>query len=225
MDIKITCRACDRGYPLSMATDTEARPGHCPFCGEVLAFQYSGTFVDTADRVMASAASSSTSSRCSRSSPADSRSTRSRSPGRSRTRRTSRTASSPSPTSRAGRRSRTPPSASADRPRGQGSVRPAGALRGPVEPEREVLIVADGENIVTIAQARAPDVIVIGASLGQMGGFAVCEDSSIHAERARCGSRRSSCCSSARPTRGSRSWSAGRRMAREAGGHRRTRSV
>jgi hypothetical protein len=53
VDIKITCRACERSYPLSMATDTEARPGHCPFCGEVLAFQYSGTFVDTADRVMA----------------------------------------------------------------------------------------------------------------------------------------------------------------------------
>ena len=53
MDIKITCRACDRTFPLGMATDPEGRPGHCPFCGEVLAFQYSGTFVDAADRVMA----------------------------------------------------------------------------------------------------------------------------------------------------------------------------
>jgi hypothetical protein len=53
MDIKITCRACNRTYPLTMATDPESRPGHCPFCGETLAFQYVGTFVDTADRVLA----------------------------------------------------------------------------------------------------------------------------------------------------------------------------
>lgn len=53
MDIKITCRACGRTFPLAMATDPESRPGHCPFCGEVLAFQYAGTLVDTADRVMA----------------------------------------------------------------------------------------------------------------------------------------------------------------------------
>jgi hypothetical protein len=52
VDIKIVCRACERVYPLSMATDPEARPGHCPFCGEVLAFQYSGTFVDTAERLI-----------------------------------------------------------------------------------------------------------------------------------------------------------------------------
>lgn len=52
MDIKITCRACDRTFPLSMATDPESRPGYCPFCGEVLAFQYASTLVDTADRVM-----------------------------------------------------------------------------------------------------------------------------------------------------------------------------
>lgn len=51
LDIKITCRACDRSYPLTMATDSDSRPGHCPFCGEVLAFQYSGTFVDTAERL------------------------------------------------------------------------------------------------------------------------------------------------------------------------------
>ena len=52
MDIKITCRACDRTYPLAMATDPESRPGFCPFCGESLAFQYVGTFVDTAERVI-----------------------------------------------------------------------------------------------------------------------------------------------------------------------------
>ncbi len=52
MDIKIKCRACERVYPISMATDPETRPGHCPFCGEVLAFQYPGTFVDAAERVM-----------------------------------------------------------------------------------------------------------------------------------------------------------------------------
>ena len=52
MDIKITCRNCERTYPLSMATDPESRPGYCPFCGEMLAFQYGGTLVDTADRVM-----------------------------------------------------------------------------------------------------------------------------------------------------------------------------
>jgi hypothetical protein len=53
LDIKITCRSCERTYPMSMATDPEARPGHCPFCGEVLAFQYPGTFVDAAERVSA----------------------------------------------------------------------------------------------------------------------------------------------------------------------------
>lgn len=53
MDIKITCRACDRTFPLAMATDPESRPGYCPFCGEILAFQYGGTLVDTADRVIA----------------------------------------------------------------------------------------------------------------------------------------------------------------------------
>ena len=52
MDIKITCRNCERTIPLSMAVDPDSRPGHCPFCAEVLAFQYSGTFVDTAERVM-----------------------------------------------------------------------------------------------------------------------------------------------------------------------------
>lgn len=53
MDIKIVCRACERVYPLSMAVDPEARPGHCPFCGEVLAFQYGGTFIDASERLIA----------------------------------------------------------------------------------------------------------------------------------------------------------------------------
>src|SRR5713226_3522959 len=52
VEIKITCRACDRTFPLAMATDPESRPGYCPFCGEVLAFQYAGPLVDTADRVI-----------------------------------------------------------------------------------------------------------------------------------------------------------------------------
>lgn len=52
MDIKITCRNCERTYPLSMATDPETRAGHCPFCAEVLAFQYPGTFIDAADRAL-----------------------------------------------------------------------------------------------------------------------------------------------------------------------------
>jgi hypothetical protein len=52
LDIKIVCRACERTYPLSMAVDTENRPGHCPFCGDVLAFQYGGTFIDASERLL-----------------------------------------------------------------------------------------------------------------------------------------------------------------------------
>ncbi|MGH2758960.1 MAG: hypothetical protein ACRDKJ_05275 [Actinomycetota bacterium] len=52
MDIKITCRACERTIPLAMAIDPESRPGYCPLCGESLAFQYVDTFVETADRVL-----------------------------------------------------------------------------------------------------------------------------------------------------------------------------
>lgn len=52
MEIKITCRACERTYPLDMVVDPEGRPGHCPFCGEVLAFQYASTLVETAERVI-----------------------------------------------------------------------------------------------------------------------------------------------------------------------------
>ena len=52
MDIKITCRACERTYPLTETIDPEGRPGHCPFCGEALAFQYTTTFIETAQRVL-----------------------------------------------------------------------------------------------------------------------------------------------------------------------------
>lgn len=52
MDIKITCRACGQTYPLVMALDPESKPGHCPFCGEVVAFQYTPTFVSTAEAVL-----------------------------------------------------------------------------------------------------------------------------------------------------------------------------
>lgn len=40
-------------------------------------------------------------------------------------------------------------------------------------PDREVLILADGENIITLAQSRSPDVVVVRQSLGTMGGLAV----------------------------------------------------
>ena len=53
MEIKITCRACERTIPLTMAVDPESRPGFCPLCGETLAFQYIDTFVETANRVLA----------------------------------------------------------------------------------------------------------------------------------------------------------------------------
>jgi hypothetical protein len=53
VDIKITCRACERTYPLEMTYDPEGRPGHCPMCGEVLAFQYSATYVEVAQQVQA----------------------------------------------------------------------------------------------------------------------------------------------------------------------------
>lgn len=52
MEIKITCRACERTIPLSMAVDPESRPGFCPLCGETLAFQYVDTFVEAANRVL-----------------------------------------------------------------------------------------------------------------------------------------------------------------------------
>ena len=44
---------------------------------------------------------------------------------------------------------------------------------GLVAPAREVLIVEDGQNIITLAESRDIDVIVVGQSLGHMGGFAV----------------------------------------------------
>jgi DNA-binding NarL/FixJ family response regulator len=48
------------------------------------------------------------------------------------------------------------------------------ALRSALDaPGREIVTVADGENVVILAAARAPDVVVVGASIGHMGGFAV----------------------------------------------------
>jgi DNA-binding response OmpR family regulator len=49
-------------------------------------------------------------------------------------------------------------------------------------PDREVLIVADGDNVVTLAQSRRVDVAILGASLGHMGGFAVSRDLKTHAD-------------------------------------------
>jgi CheY-like chemotaxis protein len=40
-------------------------------------------------------------------------------------------------------------------------------------PDREIVEVQDGPNVVTLAHARSPDVVVVAASIGQMGGFAV----------------------------------------------------
>jgi DNA-binding response OmpR family regulator len=40
-------------------------------------------------------------------------------------------------------------------------------------PGREVIVLVDGENIITLARSRSPDVVVVAASLGHMGGFAV----------------------------------------------------
>jgi DNA-binding response OmpR family regulator len=40
-------------------------------------------------------------------------------------------------------------------------------------PDREVLLVSDGENVITLAESRPIDVVIVGASLGHMGGFAV----------------------------------------------------
>jgi DNA-binding response OmpR family regulator len=56
---------------------------------------------------------------------------------------------------------------------------------GLVTPDREVLIVADGENITTVALERSPDVIVVGSSLGKMGGLAVCRDLKQQADQGR----------------------------------------
>jgi DNA-binding NarL/FixJ family response regulator len=40
-------------------------------------------------------------------------------------------------------------------------------------PDREIIALVDGENIITLARSRSPDVVVVAASLGSMGGFAV----------------------------------------------------
>ncbi len=47
-------------------------------------------------------------------------------------------------------------------------------LRGGLSaPDREIVEVDDGENVVTLAHGRSPDVVIVAASIGQMGGFAV----------------------------------------------------
>jgi DNA-binding response OmpR family regulator len=53
---------------------------------------------------------------------------------------------------------------------------------GLTAPDREVLVVEDGENVVTLATARHVDVAVVGASLGAMGGFAVSRDLKMHGD-------------------------------------------
>lgn len=52
MEIKITCRACDRTFPLSLAVDPDGRAGHCSFCGEALAPAYTSTFTEAAQRLL-----------------------------------------------------------------------------------------------------------------------------------------------------------------------------
>jgi DNA-binding NarL/FixJ family response regulator len=48
------------------------------------------------------------------------------------------------------------------------------ALRSALDaPDREILTVADGANVVVLAAARSPDVVIVAASIGRMGGFAV----------------------------------------------------
>lgn len=44
---------------------------------------------------------------------------------------------------------------------------------GLAAPDREIVIVSDGESLVRLAEERSPDVVVVGSSLGQMGGLAV----------------------------------------------------
>ena len=40
-------------------------------------------------------------------------------------------------------------------------------------PDREIISFVDGDNIITLARSRSPDVVVIAASLGHQGGLAV----------------------------------------------------
>lgn len=57
------------------------------------------------------------------------------------------------------------------------------ALRGALEaPDRDIVVVADGPNVVTLAIARNPDAVVIGSSVGRMGGFAVSRELKTRAE-------------------------------------------
>lgn len=55
-------------------------------------------------------------------------------------------------------------------------------LAGLGAPDREVLLVADGENVITLAESRHIDVVIVGSSLGHMGGFAVSRELKMLAE-------------------------------------------
>lgn len=50
-------------------------------------------------------------------------------------------------------------------------------------PEREIVLVEDGNNVVTLAQSRTPDVVIAAASIGHMGGFAVSRELKMLAEQ------------------------------------------
>jgi DNA-binding NarL/FixJ family response regulator len=60
------------------------------------------------------------------------------------------------------------------------------ALRSGIDaPDREIVEVSDGPNVVTLAHARGPDVVVVAASIGQMGGFAVSRELKTLADEGR----------------------------------------
>lgn len=41
-------------------------------------------------------------------------------------------------------------------------------------PDREIVAVADGDNVITLARSRQIDVVIVSASIGHQGGFGVC---------------------------------------------------
>jgi CheY-like chemotaxis protein len=58
------------------------------------------------------------------------------------------------------------------------------SMRGDLAaPDVEVVTARDGREVVSLAAERRPDVIVMNASLGQMGGFAVSRDVKMLADR------------------------------------------
>jgi DNA-binding response OmpR family regulator len=44
---------------------------------------------------------------------------------------------------------------------------------GLTAPDREIIAFLDGDHVITLARSRSPDVVVVAASLGHQGGFAV----------------------------------------------------